>query len=258
MNEKDIHTVVPVAERMREHFSRIVSEHGIAADRVSVIIKPLSPQEAIGTPGRRDYALLAGREVMIEARYRGSCGHAFTDDPGEFDGTLAGILAFSLEQKRQRAIFIATVNAVCRHLGLAGRTKHCRDEDPEKCGEIIAGRLFERFGNKKIVQIGFQPAMLHHLTRAFPAGNVRCADLNPENIGKEKSGVVIEDGNSMNERLIEWCDVVLVTGSSIVNGSFDGIFEKAGVDGKPVITFGVSSASAESLMGIERICPLAS
>lgn len=245
----------PVLDRVKEKFSDIVKRHAIASHKVSVKVKSLTPGEAIGSPKRRDYALLRGREIMIEADYRESRGHAFTNTPENFDGTLARVLELNLTDIRQRAAFVAAVNAVCRHLGLTERTVHCRDEDPETCGETLSGELFTEFGRKKIVQIGFQPALLHHLVQAYSTENVRCIDLNPDNIGSEKSGIIIEDGSEATRKLIDWCDIALVTSSSIVNGTFDEIDEMVSLRGRTLITFGVSGAAVESLLGIRRICP---
>ena len=107
----------PVLQRGRELFSAIVAEHQLGNDPVEVRIQPLSPQQAIGCPQRQDFALLEGREVMIEAEFKGSFGQAFTDQPESFRGTLNDVQRLSLDSSANRSVFISTLNAVTSRLG---------------------------------------------------------------------------------------------------------------------------------------------
>jgi len=43
-----------------------------------VVSLPLSPRDAIGDPGRDDFPILRGREVLMQAVYKGAAGQAFT------------------------------------------------------------------------------------------------------------------------------------------------------------------------------------
>jgi hypothetical protein len=56
--------------------------------------------------------------------------------------------------------------------------------------------------------IGLQPALLERVSQAF---SVRVVDLDPENIGREKNGVLIEDAREKTGDLEKWCDLLLVT-----------------------------------------------
>jgi hypothetical protein len=124
---------------------QIVEDARLSYEEVSVRVKPLTPEEAIGTPGRRDFPILFGKERVIEARVAGSRGHAFTDTARDFSGLLSEVLDLDLEGNGQRAIYTATMNATLRYVGRLQGVLHCRDEDPERCGAMIAGTLFERF-----------------------------------------------------------------------------------------------------------------
>ncbi|GAI33155.1 unnamed protein product, partial [marine sediment metagenome] len=55
--------------------------------------RTLTPQEVIGKPERDDFPLLKGKEVMLQADFKGSLGQAFTDMPGNYSGSLREILA---------------------------------------------------------------------------------------------------------------------------------------------------------------------
>jgi len=49
--------------------------------------------------------------------------------------------------------------------------------------------------------------------------DVRVLDLDPDNRGKTKYGVLIEDGEKDLDEVINWAEVLLVTGSTVVNGT---------------------------------------
>lgn len=244
----------PVLEEARERFHGIVAEHQLGGERVKVTIEPLSAKEAIGAPSRQDFALLEGKEVMIEARFKGSFGQAFTDQPHNFTGPLKNVLSLSLNTKDNRAIFVATLNSVTSHLGIVTGVRHCRDKEPEECGSQIAQNILTRFGRIKVGMVGYQPAILENLIRSFGVYNVRCSDLNPNNIGSLKFGSKIWDGRSENIKLIRWCDLLLATSSAIVNNTFDGIREEVISQGKQLIMFGVTGAGVSVLLGLDRVC----
>jgi hypothetical protein len=84
---------------------------------------------------------------------------------------------------------------------------------------------------------------------------IRVADLNPDNIGKILEEVLVRDGEKDLDELIEWCEVGLATGSSIVNGTINVILEKFAAAGKPVAFFGNTISGVTALTGLERICP---
>lgn len=243
-----------VLEEIRKKLTELVKQHGLLKERILVRIGTLTPEEAIGNPARNDYPILEGKEVMIEADFQGSYGQAFTDRPQNFSGTIADLLNLNLDTSGNRAIFIAAVNAITSHLGIAEGMRHCRNDEPERCAALIAEKLYKDFGKSKIGIIGLQPAILDHLSATFGADNVRCSDLNPKNIGTVKSGVTILDGKKDNIDLVKWADIVFITSSSIVNNSIDYIRKKAMEMNKQFIVFGVSGAGASALLGIDRLC----
>jgi uncharacterized protein (DUF4213/DUF364 family) len=246
--------IKPVLKEAKEKLQVIAAGHHLGDTAVRVTIGTLSVKQAIGSPRRQDFALMQGKEVMIEAQLLGSYGQAFTDAPSDFTGSLNDILGLSLDRNENRAIFIATLNAVTAHLKMATGMRHCRDEEPEKCAAEMAQHILGDAGKVKVGLIGLQPAILENLVIAFGADNVRCTDLNPDNVGSRKYGAEIWDGSTETGKLIRWCDLVLVTGSTIVNNTFDEIREKAYSRGKRLIIFGVTVAGISALLGLERAC----
>jgi hypothetical protein len=221
----------------------------------SVSVRPLSPDEAIGSTADASFVIKRGKERVIEAVFEGGRGQAFTDRPSEWAGTLRDVLSLDLSDIRSRAVFVAAMNAVLRSRGVAAGTIHCLDEEPMNCGEEMAGQLEARFGHKCFGLVGLQPAILKGLAERFGVDAVRVLDLDPDNIGSVRFGVSVWNGETDLPRLVEWCEVGLATGSSLVNGTIDGIvrlFEEAG---RPLVFFGNSISGAAVLLHLDRICP---
>ena len=109
-------------DQIKERFARICEQHDLMGQDVTVRARTLSTEEAIGDPEADDFPLQQGRERLMQADFSGALGQAFTDRFGDFKGPLREILAMPLENNYRRAIFVATVNAVMRHLGLADKT----------------------------------------------------------------------------------------------------------------------------------------
>jgi uncharacterized protein (DUF4213/DUF364 family) len=248
-------TPISILEDAKIELEEMLRENRIFDVQVSVKVKPLTPEEAIGSPQRRDFPIIEGKERVIEAAVLGARGHAFTDSPRNFSGTLGEVMQLPLTSNQNRAVFIAVMNAVLRHLGEVEGTVHCRDEDPEKCAKEIAAYVQGEWGTVRVGLIGLNPAIAEGLISTFGKDNVTVSDLNRDNIGQEKFGAVILDGRNETERLIEKSDVVVVTGTTLVNDTFDSIMNLIRTLDKDYIVYGVTGAGICHLMGLNRLCP---
>jgi len=246
---------ISILLQSKERFKAIAKARELIDADVSVLVKTLSPEEAIGQPGRRDFPIVVGKERVIEAEFDGAKAHAFTDSPKEFIGKVNEVMNLPLITNGQRAIFIATMNAVLKHLNIIRATLHCRDNEPEQCAKEIAQFIRERYGVKKVGLVGLNPAILESLSNTFGTENVKITDLNRQNIGSVKYGVDIWDGNTMTEKLVQESDVVLLTGTALVNNTFDGIWKAIQQHKKGYLIYGVTSAGICQLTGLNRICP---
>ena len=65
----------------------------------------------------------------------------------------------------------------------------------------------------------------------------------------------IWDGNKRTEDLIEASDIVIFTGTTLVNNTFGQIWDLIQTHGKNYLIYGVTAAGVCKLLGIERICP---
>jgi hypothetical protein len=244
-----------VLARAQREFARIAAAENLLEVPIAVAAKPLTPEEAIGTPERRDYPIIIGKERVIEAVVLGARGHAFTDSPRDWQGTLAEVLGWPLTSNQERAIFVATLNATLRHLDRVTGTLHCKDEDPELCAREIAELLQAEYGRARVGLIGLNPAIAERLVQVFDAARVRITDLCGESIGRQRFGVEIEDGGLGAGALIAASDVILVTGTTLVNGTFDAIDRAAREQHRPCWVYGVTAAGVAALCGLRRVCP---
>jgi len=234
---------------IREKFIKLIKEHGLEGEEVIVKAAALSTKQAIGNPEDKDYPLVKGEERLMQAEFRGSRGQVFTDRYGDFSGRLADIAQMDLNNNFRRAIFVSSLNAVMNHLGLINQTVHCKDKQPRECAAELASYIKENYGRPKIAMVGFQPRMVEALAKQF---DIRVTDMDEANIGQEKFGVKIDDPDRTKENL-EWCDIALVTGTTIVNDTIDQFLTD-----KPVIFYGVTIAGAAELQGLNRFCPFGS
>ncbi len=245
-----------ILEKARQELDRIVKERGLdRGERITV--RALTPEEAIGAKADENFVIKKGKERVIEAVYREAHGQAFTDAPGNWEGTLGELLFLDLGKTGYRAVFTAGLNAVMRSLDLASGTVHCKDEEPTKCGGEMPDVMHKLFGTKRFGMIGLQPAILKEMVDAYGKVGMRVADLNPDNIGQIREDLLVMDGEKELDDLIAWCDVGLATGSSVVNGTINDILERFEAAGKPVVFFGNTISGVAALLDLKRVCPLA-
>lgn len=234
-------------EILKERLGKLIDEHHLGNEHLRVKSRVLSVKEAIGTPDRNDYPIQKGKESLIEATFLTGRGQAFTDMPREYDGTLDAFLNLKMELRGDYAVFIAILNAVLNHLGLVDSTIHCKDKEPKECAVKLVEYIKENYGKPRIALIGLQPAMLSALSKHF---EIRVADLDIEMIGSQKEGILIENGETMTQKLVTWCDVIVATGSSAANGTLPNFIGQ-----KPVVFYGTTIAGLAYLNEYDRFCP---
>ncbi len=230
-------------DALRTALADAIEANDLAGKSISVRCTALSPAAAIGRPEHGDYPILKGKEVLVEAVFEGAKGQAFADSFENTDYLIDDLPAMELDVNSRRASFVAGLNAVYRHLGLTDGTVHCRDEEPVDC----AGNLLDAVAIPgKVLLIGLQPRLLHTLAAAT---SLRAVDMDADNIGTEVAGVLIEPPANTADALA-WCDLVVATGSTLVNGTISLFL---GQD-KPVVFYGVTIAAAATVLGLDRFC----
>lgn len=233
---------------LQQEFQKLIKENGIMQQNIKLNCKLLSPKEAIGITERKDFPILTGKEVMLTAEFQGEIGQAFTDAPSAGIETLDSIIKSDiLNDPHACSVFIASLNAVTKKLGISEKTVHCKNEEPEECAYELVKYIQAHYKNPKIALIGYQPAMLERLSEKF---ELRVLDLNPDNIGQIRYGIKVEHGVDSYESVKQWADLILCTGSTICNGSIVDYIDI----GKEVLFFGTSISGAAPILNFKRVC----
>ncbi|OPL13634.1 MAG: hypothetical protein AVO38_02800 [delta proteobacterium ML8_D] len=241
--------------RLKESLRNIAEKSGFMDSEVNITAKILTPEEAIGKTERKDFPLLQGKESLIQANFKNALGQAFTDTPRTFRGKLEKILELRLEDNGERALFIATLNALMRYLRIINDTVHCKEEEPELCAKKMVKTIIDKYTpDVKIGIIGFQPAIIDNFSCRLSAENLKVTDLDRDNINKIKYGVSIWDGEEMTEELFKTCDVILATGSTIVNNSLSQLISLSDRYIKPIYFYGITIAGASRFLNLKRLC----
>jgi uncharacterized protein (DUF4213/DUF364 family) len=164
---------------------------------------------------------------------------------GNYSGKLFDIARMELKNNFRRAIFIASLNATMRYLGLIERTVHCKDNEPRECSFKLVEYVKNQYGHPKIAMFGLQPRIVAALVKNF---DIKVTDMDYANINSQKFPVVIQDPTKTKEYL-DWCDLIISTGSTIVNDTINDFLIN-----NPVIFYGVTISGAAKILGWENFC----
>ncbi|MBW1997678.1 MAG: hypothetical protein JRJ29_06905 [Deltaproteobacteria bacterium] len=240
--------MIPVDDiygELRGRFYDLCKDRDLLHESVEIKARALGIREAIGNPEEDDFPIQKGKERLMQAEFKGGKGQAFTDRYGDYSGKLRDIIEMPLPNNFRRAIFVASINAVLSHLKKVQGTIHCKDQGPSLCAKDLALFLKERHGPIKITQVGFQPRFVELLAKTF---EYRVLDLDPDNIGTVKFGVLVEGPDSTADA-VAWADLLLVTGTTLVNGTIQDFLHI-----KPLLFYGTTIAGAAYLMDWDRFC----
>ena len=228
---------------LREALKNEIQAHNLSGQNISIRCKALSAVEAIGKPEHDDYPIIKGKEVMVEAVFRGARGQAFADEFENADYCVDDLAQMELSSNMRRASFVSGLNAVFRYLNLCDKTVHCKDAEPKTCADNLCKAIGPR---NNILLVGYQPRFLEILASNY---SIRVLDMDQDNIGRTISGVVVEPPE-MTSDAIEWCGFIFATGSTVVNGSITDFLNQE----KPVLFYGVTISAAAEILGLDKYC----
>ena len=225
-------------ETLRVELSARVGEE--AANRLTPAYPPNGP--IILPPDAVPPAAGSGAAPPVEPAARPVLPRPRTAPAGESRGSADGV-----------AETLAALNALLCHVCLVTDTVHCKDDAPEECATAMAEKARDT-GARTVGLIGFNPAIAEALVHVFGAGNVRITDLNPNNIATTKFGVPVHDGHAYGHDLIKGVDLILATGTMVVNGTGEALLQAAQAAGTRCVLYGVTGAAVCHLAGLERWC----
>ncbi|MBN1383195.1 MAG: hypothetical protein JXA41_16130 [Deltaproteobacteria bacterium] len=236
-----------ILEQARKKLQDITGKYHIDDQEVTITCKTLTPEEAIGNPLHDDYPIQLGKERLIEANFMGKKGQAFSDSYFNYKGSVNDILSIKLDRNAKRAIFVSSLNAILAGLDWMPEAIHCKDDDLMRCGDDFM-RYIQTLPPEmdNVLLVGLQPRLLETLK---VKKQVRVCDLNPDNIGTVKYGVMIDGPERFHENA-RWAKAVYATGSTVVNGTIDDI-----LSANPSTCFyGVTITGVARLMGLHQFC----
>ena len=236
-------TTVELYNELRDTLRKEIERNNLSGRNVSVKCRTLSAIEAIGKPEDEDYPIVKGKEKLVEAVFEGVRGQAFTDEFENAHYCVEDLLEIELDSNKKRASFISSLNAVFRYLELCDKTIHCKDSEPKECAKNLLNTIAP---SSKVFFVGFHPRFLEILA---PNYNVRVVDLDQENIGREILDVVIEPPE-MTAEAMTWCDLILATGSTVVNGTITDFLNQ----NKPVLFYGVTISAPAKILSLNTYC----
>ncbi len=239
-----------ILDLAKEKVLERLGKEGLLNDKILLEAKVLSAFEAIGNPEEYDFPLLKGKEKIVEANFNDHLGHAFTDMYGGFYGRLDEVFAMDAANNYRRSLQVATINALARYWKLAEDTVHCKDKQPKICARKCVAFMKKNYPTvKKIAIIGYQPALIDAFSKRY---ELQVLDLDKDNIGEKRFGQIILDGKECFRGAVAWAQLVLATGTTVVNGTIDEILKAAGKE--KVIFYGVTISGTAALLGLNRIC----
>ena len=239
-----------ILDLVKEKVVERLREENLLNDKVLLEAKVLSAVEAIGNPEEYDFPLLKGKEKIVEANFNDHLGHAFTDTYGGFSGSLEEVFAMDSSNNYRRALQVATINALSSYWGFVEDAIHCKDKQPKICaGQCVKFVQKNYPAVEKIALIGYQPALIDAFSKEYI---LKVLDLDKDNIGEKKFGQTVLDGRKCLKEAVEWSQLVLSTGTTVVNGTIDAILSAA--KDKEVIFYGVTISGTAKILGLNRIC----
>lgn len=236
-----------ILDQARKRLIETIDKLNIYDREIAIACKTLTPEEAIGNPLHDDYPIQLGKERIIEADFMGKKGQAFSDSYFNYSGKVNDILALNLGTTARRAIFISSLNAILAGLEKIPESIHCKDDDLMKCADHFLNFVRNQsLKTDNVLLVGLQPRLLEMLAKLK---NVRVCDLNPDNIGTSKYGVVIDGPDRFSENA-EWAGAIFATGSTVVNGTIDDIIKAD----RNTFFYGVTITGVAHLLGLKQFC----
>lgn len=242
--------------KLKNRFLQTITDSALLKDSVRVSTRILDNNSPSCETAYPDRNLVYHRKILLEADFKGFKGQAVTDSPCRLETKLGKIMALPLENNAERALFVATLNSAMRFLFPEIKTVHCCNDKPELCTKRIINHFAGALSDKKIGLIGRQPTMLNALVDSLGEAQVCCIEDNDDNRDDTaESGTTIRQGPQAEIlRLFATTDLVLTTGSAVVNGTLPELLTLGGQYQVPVYFYGASIAGTAKLMDLQRFC----
>ena len=75
--------IQPIYQTLKKALYQQAQKHDLFDKQVTIRCKPITPEQAIGTPEEKDYPIIKGKESIVQAEFEEIKGHAFSDSYGD-------------------------------------------------------------------------------------------------------------------------------------------------------------------------------
>lgn len=185
-------------------------------------------------------------EYCTFAKFKGAKGEAYSETPADFYGELGKVLEFPLAGKGIDARVLAAINAVMKYLGFINNGEF--SDEPEAHREYadqIYDEVTEKYGKSNIVLIGYDGYIVQRFMQE-PL-DFWTLDRNPDNITKDRfDHVIANSGKPSRDAAFAWAKILIVTGSTLCNGTILPYLECS----NDVKFYGITFAGASKLLDL--------
>ena len=213
------------------------------------VVPDVTPEHTL-LPENDPPGLVSKPEYRVTAFFRDSAGEAYTECPQAFEGTLREALDLPVSERGISGAALAAINAVMHDLDLCPGAFPDDEQAHARYADALFRHVSERFGKDHIVLVGYDG----YIVKKFVEEGMDfwTLDRNPDNITKNRfEHVIVNSGKYNREACFAWGKVILLTGSSLCNGTAVQYLDQ----GVPILFYGITCAGAATLLGLDWFPP---
>lgn len=236
-------TVFP---RLRRQLSLLLDLLGARREVLRVEARPFEEAEAEAHEGDGRLLPVSGRPRLVEASFRGTEGQILADRWFAWEGEAGELCEWELDEAKERASFLAVLNAVAAGAGIARGQRLCRGDRSRYCALEAKFQVMKRHRGPAVM-LGWH-RHLAGLLADFPASRVVAWD---EAIVGQRIGDLEVWGPERRDEALDGATLLWLGDSVLVDGSIDSLLEHPAEK----IFWGVGTAAAAAMLGWRRFCP---
>lgn len=185
-------------------------------------------------------------EYCTVAKLKDVKGEAYSETPADFYGTLKELLDLPLAGRGIDARVLAGINAAMKCLGLIENSELPDDHEiHRRYANKIFDEVTEKYGKEKIVLVGYDGYIVQRFMEE-PL-DFWTLDRNPDNITKDRfNHVIVNSGKVNRDSSFTWAKILIVTGSTLCNGTILPYLECE----NDVKFYGITFAGASRLLNL--------
>ena len=241
-------TVKELYQQIISCFYELPGVHKLLHEAVTVTASQ-EPEHTL-RPEEDPPSTAARPEYCVTAEICGVKGEAYTETPSDFEGTLKQALEIPPTEKGISAVTVAAINAAMSFLHLSPGVF---PEDPQQhvlYADGLCRYITEQYGKNRIVLIGYDG----YLVKRFMEEGLEfwTLDRDPDHVAQDRfDHVIVNSAKRNRESSFVWGNVLIVTGSTLCNGTIVQYLNS----GKELLFYGITCAGAATLLKLPWFSP---